>query len=196
MDWSDLLVPGIGAASALIAVGLGAWWQGKSSLRLLEAQTQYAAKSHHQQARHERLMRLYDEKRATYTELIPLVEELSRAYRGLIRNEGMTDKNHPSLIFLPKEVWSPDAEPQAPSELETVARYDPDVIVKTAEDRIDSALTALQILAPRDVYEAAVAHCTTVLPDASGNTLTFEKYIRAIRQDLGVDDVPAQLKNE
>ncbi len=85
-SWWEITVPVTGA----VAAGwLGAWWQGRSSLRLLREQLQDAERVRREEAdaaraaraevlRDEKLMRLYDEKRRAYAAFAALTDQAIR----------------------------------------------------------------------------------------------------------------------
>lgn len=74
----DLLAPALTVLGTLFGVALGAWWQGRSSLRLLREQSKDTWSARQHQVRHEQSMRLFDDKRAAYLRLFALIDEMSR----------------------------------------------------------------------------------------------------------------------
>lgn len=179
MKWSDALGPLLGAVSALLAVALGAWWQGRSSVRLVRiqaedaervrrAQAEEAERVRQSQSRHEQLMRLFDDKRASYVHLLTVATHLAQARLELWEDV--------ALPFNPGS-FQPD---QGPEQRE-----------KQASDEVDAALSMIEILAPREVYDAAVGLCATALaaPPTIGH-IHRDDFIGCVRRDLGTEQTP------
>ncbi|MEU0150903.1 hypothetical protein [Micromonospora fulviviridis] len=189
MKWSDAIGPLVGAVSALLAVALGAWWQGRSSVKLVRIQAEEADRVRHAQAeeaervrqeqaeeaervrqsqsRHEQLMSLFDDKRASYVHLLTVASNLGEA-----RSELLEDRRLP---------FGPEAFLD-----QTLEQRD-----KDASDDVDAALSMIEILAPREVYDAAVQLCAAELAGRFyGGRVERSYFIGYVRRDLGTEPTP------
>lgn len=166
--WPELLVAAVSTVGALLGVGLGAWWQGRSSLRLLREQTRDAWSTRGHQVRHEQTMKLFDDKRAAYVRLSALVDELHAAMDDL-----QADRRMPAGLA---GVEDPGPEPELRA-------------TKVADD-VDALLTLIEILAPKQVYEAAVFLSVASLNHSPRLTPAMTDFVNFIRYDLGTDGSP------
>ncbi|WFE44150.1 hypothetical protein [Verrucosispora sp. WMMD1129] len=166
MKWSDAIGPLVGAIGALLAVALGAWWQGRSSVRLVRVQAAEAERVWQHQSRHEQLMRLFDDKRASYVRLLTVATNLAQA-----RSELLNDN---AIPFGPEELLSELERGPAQQEAK-------------ASDEVDETLTMIEILAPHQVYEAAVHLSTTAIEGGGLGHVERAEFIGQVRRDLGIE---------
>ncbi|MEV4810284.1 hypothetical protein [Micromonospora avicenniae] len=161
---------------------LGAWWQGRSSIRLLRIQAEEAERVRRTQAeeaervrqsqsQHEQLMKLFDDKRASYVHLLTVAANLAQARLELWED-----------VRLPFDHQALDSD-QNPEQRE-----------KQASDEVDAALSMIEILAPRAVYESAVQLCGAALEVRSTIIhIDTSDFIGCVRRDLGTDPTPPGL---
>lgn len=164
MQLSDVLTAGIGAISALLGVALGAWWQARSSRQLLLWQSQQAAESLRYQTWHAQIMRIFEDKRQSYAQLITVATQY-----GIANSDLRLHGN--------------------PIGFHTLEDYDtsPEHQVEVFADGIDRILNDLEIIAPAEVYETAIQLCLAAMVDNPRLSEAMHMFMDLIRRDLGTN---------
>jgi hypothetical protein len=175
-SWWELVIP---AASTLLGGFSGAWWQSRSSLRLITKQADIMAKAHLEEERQSRYMRLFDLRREAYNNLI----DAAAIYEKNARSRRLKDGN----------IAGPPSGP--------------DKELRQCGADLRRAVEAISLLAPREVIYAASALESvtreTSKPGFSSRKdgryyrLARGRFIEHARADLGVPpDEQAALAEE
>ena len=171
-EWWELTIP---AASAVVGGWVGAWWQGRSSRRILDAQLADAANTRREDREHDRAMRLFDQKVAAYSRLFSLADARADLKKAHDEMERCAEETNPGEDRTAERI---EKHLESLKELLGINEK-----IVTMTDEIIELVKTISLLAPGSISRSLEGFPGS----AEDDTRAIWNFVAEARRDLGVD---------